>query len=33
MNLKPQDILFLLKLVALEEKSWSFKKQKGVGDN
>lgn len=26
MNLKPQDILFLLKLVALEEKSWSFKR-------
>lgn len=26
MNLKPQDILFLLKLVALGKKSWSFNK-------
>jgi len=26
MNLKPQDILFLLKLVALGEKHWSFNK-------
>ena len=26
MNLKPQDILFLLKLVALEKKPWSFNK-------
>lgn len=26
MNLKPQDILFLLKLVALGKKPWSFKK-------
>ncbi len=26
MNLKPQDILFLLKLVALDKKSWSFNK-------
>ena len=26
MNLKPQDILFLLKLVVLDKKSWSFNK-------
>ena len=26
MNLKPQDILFLLKLVTIKEKSWSFNK-------
>ena len=26
MNLKPQDILFLLKLVALGKKQWSFNK-------
>lgn len=29
MNLKPQDILFLLKLVALGKKSWSFNKVAG----
>lgn len=26
MNLKPQDILFLLKLVSIKEKSWTFNK-------
>ncbi|MFV9616498.1 MAG: hypothetical protein ACNYZG_11110 [Gammaproteobacteria bacterium] len=26
MNLKPQDVLFLLKLVSLDKKPWSFNK-------